>query len=144
MKEKRLLSSVRAVCLIGISMMAVTTLPAFATEPVRQVLPGGQDAAHVGHDTQLELVRRDAFAGTDAGVNPADDLPRFECVMTEEVALVCENEARERPCRARRVATSEVRGQVRLRARRDHATVHRKPPWMRVRARRRSPGTAAT
>ena len=72
MKENRLLSSVRAVCLIGISMMAVTTLPAFATEPVRQVLPGGQDAAQ-----PQQLARETSPADAPGPQVQESDVERF-------------------------------------------------------------------
>jgi flagellar motility protein MotE (MotC chaperone) len=72
MKETRLLSSVRAVCLIGISMMAVTTLPAFATETVRQVLPGGQDAAQ-----PQQLARETSPADAPGPQVQESDVERF-------------------------------------------------------------------
>ena len=66
------ISSFRTACLIGLSVMVVATLPASATEPVRQVLPGGQDAAQ-----PQQLVHEAAPANAPATGVPESDVERF-------------------------------------------------------------------
>lgn len=72
MKGTRISSSFRTACLIGLSVMALTMLPASATEPVRQVLPGGQAASQ-----PQQLAHESTPANAPAGGAAESDVERF-------------------------------------------------------------------